>query len=355
MEEGLTIEEVDALTGPLIGLPKSASYRLLDIVGLDVWAHVTKNLYDLVPGDPWRERFVLPPFFAQMIERGWLGEKTGQGFYKRVGKGDKKEILALDLKTLEYHPSKKARFASIEGVRNIEDLPQRLRALMALDRPRRHVPVEAVQRPGALFGQPWCRRFPIAWWRSTAPCAGATPIRWARSSSGTRWASKTPSRACESEAAPDSGERREDAVHRREILLPGRRPRTAARTHEYFDLLAKAYKRLEDRPGITVLKDVKRARGVVKKNAGASLIDLGDGVLCVEFHSKMNSLGEDQISMIRAGIEETSQELRRHGHRQPGRELQRRRQPDAGAAGRAGRGVGRAGRRHPPLPAGQHG
>jgi 3-hydroxyacyl-CoA dehydrogenase len=132
VEMGLTIEEVDALTGPLIGLPKSASYRLLDLVGLDIWAHVTKNLYDLVPGDPWRERFVLPPFFAQMIERGWLGDKTGQGFYKRIGKGDKREFLALDLKTLEYQPSKKARFASVEGVRNIEDLPQRLRALMGL-------------------------------------------------------------------------------------------------------------------------------------------------------------------------------------------------------------------------------
>jgi 3-hydroxyacyl-CoA dehydrogenase len=195
VEMGFTIEEVDALTGQLIGLPKSASYRLLDIVGLDIWAHVTKNLYDLVPGDPWRERFVLPPFFAQMIERGWLGDKRGQGFYKRTGKGDKKEILALDLNTLEYQPSKKARFTSIEGVRNIEDLPQRLRALMALtDRPARSCGGSSATwcctRPA------WCRRFPIASSRSTAPCAGATPTRSAPSSCGTRWASKKLSRAC---------------------------------------------------------------------------------------------------------------------------------------------------------------
>ena len=135
VEMGFTIEEVDALTGPLIGLPKSAS------TGCSIlWAwslgDVTKNLYDLVPGDPWRERFVLPPFFAQMIERGWLGDKRGQGFYKRTGKGDKKEIVALDLNTLEYRPSQKVRFNSVEAVRNIEDLPQRLRALMELtDRP----------------------------------------------------------------------------------------------------------------------------------------------------------------------------------------------------------------------------
>ena len=78
---------MDALTGPLIGLPNSASFRLLDIVGLDVWAHVTKNLYDLVPDDPWRERFVLPPFFAQMIERGWLGDKTRPGLLQARRQG----------------------------------------------------------------------------------------------------------------------------------------------------------------------------------------------------------------------------------------------------------------------------
>src|SRR5438132_8599886 len=80
-----TIEEVDALTGSLIGLPNSASYRLMDIVGLDVWAHVAGNLYEAVPNDPWRDRFILPDFMQKMIERGWLGDKTGQGFYKRVG------------------------------------------------------------------------------------------------------------------------------------------------------------------------------------------------------------------------------------------------------------------------------
>src|SRR6476646_8463605 len=79
VEDDYTIEEVDALTGSLIGLPNSASYRLMDIVGLDVWAHVARNLYDSVPGDPWRERFFVPDFMQKMIERGWLGDKTGQG------------------------------------------------------------------------------------------------------------------------------------------------------------------------------------------------------------------------------------------------------------------------------------
>ncbi len=129
VEDDYTIEEVDALTGPPIGLPKSASYRLLDIVGLDVWALVTKNLHDLAPHDPWRERFVLQPFLAEMIQRGWLGEKRGQGCYKRVGKGA--EIWGIDWKTLEYHAARRASFPSLDAAKNVEDLGERLRMLLS--------------------------------------------------------------------------------------------------------------------------------------------------------------------------------------------------------------------------------
>jgi 3-hydroxyacyl-CoA dehydrogenase len=303
VEMGFTIEEVDVLTGQLIGLPKSASYRLLDIVGLDIWAHVTKNLYDLVPGDPWRERFVLPPFFARMIERGWLGDKTGQGFYKRTGKGDKKEILALDLNTLEYQPSKKARFASVEGVRNIEDLPQRLRALMAL-----------TDRPGTFL---W-RLFSdlVLYSASMVPEISDRVVEIDRAM---RWGyvnSLGPfelwdALGVEETVARMRQEQRQIPENVEKMLSTGAKsfyqvPSDARPRHQYFDLLANSYKCLEDRPGITVLKDVRHAHGVVKKNGGASLIDIGDGVLCLEFHSKMNSLGDDQISLIRAGIEETS-------------------------------------------------
>ncbi len=127
-----TVEEVDALTGPLIGIPKSASFRLVDIIGLDVWVHVLRNLYELVPNDPARQRFVVPELMNRMMERGFLGEKRGQGFYKRVGKGAEKEIYAIDRKTLEYHPAQKVRFPVLEAIRPMEDLPQRLRALVAL-------------------------------------------------------------------------------------------------------------------------------------------------------------------------------------------------------------------------------
>src|SRR5271166_1866701 len=128
IEDGYTVEEVDTITGPLIGLPNSASFRLLDIVGLDVWAFVGTNLYHAVPEDRWRDRYLMSDTQKKMIERGWLGEKSGQGFYKRVGK--EKEIHAIDLQTLEYHPAAKVKFPSADAARNIEDLGERLRALV---------------------------------------------------------------------------------------------------------------------------------------------------------------------------------------------------------------------------------
>ncbi|MFN7997698.1 MAG: 3-hydroxyacyl-CoA dehydrogenase/enoyl-CoA hydratase family protein [Bryobacteraceae bacterium] len=304
VEMDFTIEEVDALTGPLIGLPKSASYRLLDIVGLDVWAHVTKNLYDLVPNDPWRERFVLPPFFAQMIERGWLGDKKGQGFYKRIGKGDNKEILALDLKTLEYHPNKKARFASVEGVRSIEDLPQRLRALMGLQ-----------DRAGTFLWKLFSDL--VLYSASMIPEISDRVVEIDRAM---RWGyanSLGPFELWDALGVPETVERmkkenREIPENVERMLCSGAKSFYEAPDHDrrphhtYFDFPSNCYQWLEDRAGMIVLKDVKHARSVLKKNAGASLIDLGDGVLCVEFHSKMNSLGDDQVSMIRYGIEETT-------------------------------------------------
>ena len=151
VEDDYTIEEVEALTGSIIGLPNSASFRLLDIVGLDVWALVARNLYEGVPDDPWRDRFLPPPFAAEMMKRGWIGDKGGQGFFKRVGKD--REIQALDWKTLEYHPMQKAKFASVEAVKTVEDLGERLRILVSSPDRARPLPLEAVQRCLPLLGR----------------------------------------------------------------------------------------------------------------------------------------------------------------------------------------------------------
>jgi 3-hydroxyacyl-CoA dehydrogenase len=300
LEHDLTIEDVDLLTGPLIGLPRSASYRLLDIVGIDVWEHVTNNLYDAVPNDPFRERFRLAPFVAEMIQRGWLGDKTGQGFYKRVGKD--RQIHALDRQTFEYHPADKPRFASVETVRKIEPLSERVKALIALD-----------DKAGRFLWQLLSDL--VLYAAHMIPEISGRVVEIDRAM---RWGYANtlgPFELWDAMGFASTAQRilfegRELPERVRQMLGAGaksfyrpadadRQPRT-----EYFDLLSTTSKEVEPRPGITVLGNLKRARGVVRKNPGASLIDLGDGVLCCEFHSKANAMGDDIMLMVRAGLTE---------------------------------------------------
>jgi 3-hydroxyacyl-CoA dehydrogenase len=304
-EEGdYSVEEVDALTGPVIGLPKSASFRLIDIVGLDVWVHVMRNLYDAVPHDPARQLFCVPPVMQQMMERGWLGEKRGQGFYKRVGKGAEKEIWALDRKMLEYHPAQKPKFPSVEAVRGIEDLGARLRALVA-----------GQDRAGQFLWKLFRDFFVYS-----AQMVPEISDRIVEIDRAMRWGyafAKGPFEYWDLLGVPETVERmRNEGIAVPEnvnrMLNSGARSFYEAADRDrqpgtrYFDLNSTSYADLEPRPGVMVLSDLKRARGVVHSNSGASLVDLGDGVLCLEFHSKMNSLGEDMIQMLYAGLDETS-------------------------------------------------
>ena len=239
LEQGLTVEEVDLLTGPLIGLPKSASLRLLDVVGIDVWAFVSNNLYELVPDDPWRERFRPPAFLQELLARGWLGEKTGQGFYKRVGPS--KQIHALNLATFEYAPAAKPKIAGVDEALLIGDLAERLRFL-----------VRSAGKAGA-FLKPLFEDY-VAYAEAIAPHIAHSPedvdnaMKWGYGHSFGPF------------------EIRE--------ALAGRAPAVAARG------------------------------AVVAANSGASLIDLGDGALQLEIHSKMNVLGEDFARMAEAWLAE---------------------------------------------------
>jgi len=300
-EGDYTVEEVDAITGGLIGLPNSASFRLLDIVGLDVWSFVGTNLYHAVPDDPWRDRFLMTDTQKAMIERGWLGEKSGQGFFKRVGKD--KEIHAIDLKTLEYHPAAKVKFPSAEAARNIEDLGERLRTL-----------VKGEDRVGTFLWNLYSDLFLYSAERvpdiSDRIVEIDRAMRWGYAHKlgpfelwdalGFEYVYER--LKAEKRNIPENVHAmwQHDAKSFYQFADAGGNPGT-----EYFDLAKTGYQKLEERPGLLVLADIKRARGVVKKNAGASLIDVGDGVLCVEFHSKMNSLGEDQFGMLHAGLQET--------------------------------------------------
>lgn len=297
-EKDLTIEEVDALTGPLIGLPKSASFRLLDIVGLDVWAHVTRNLYDAVPHDPFRERFTMPPFLEEMAKRGWIGDKSGQGCYKRVGKD--RAIYAIDRNTLEYHPADKPRFASLESIRKLEPLSERLKALVALD-----------DKAGRFLWQALSDHILYASYMVPEISDRIVEIDRAM-----RWGyghALGPFELWDALGFEETARRIEadgrqlpTNIHRmlwaqaKGFYRPADRDKQPHT--EYFDLANTTYAEIEPRPGITVLADLKRSRGVVDANSGASLIDLGDGVVCCEFHSKMNSVGGDVSKMLRAGL-----------------------------------------------------
>jgi 3-hydroxyacyl-CoA dehydrogenase len=283
IEDGFSIEEVDALTGPLIGLPNSASYRLLDIVGLDIWDFVGTNLHEAVPEDPWRERFLPATFQKQMIERGWLGEKSGQGFYKRVG--PKRDIHVIDWRTLEYAPLAKPQFPSLEQARQMDDLPARLRFLVNSD-----------DRVGRFLWKAFSDLFVYSAERVPEIADRIVEIDRAM-----RWGYAHKLGPFELWDALGF----EDVVRRLEKEGRGvpeslRGAKSAYRGVTYFDVATKQYRELEPRPGVVVLKNC----GVVRHNPGASLVDLGDGVLCVEFHSKMNTIGEDNISMIHAGLEE---------------------------------------------------
>ncbi len=297
IEGDYTVEEVDLITGPLIGLPNSGSFRLLDIVGLDVWSNVGTNLYHAVPDDPWRDRFLMPEFHTKMTERGWLGEKSGQGFYKRVGK--EKEIHAIDLHTFEYHPAVKVKFPSAEAAKNIEDLGPRLRTLVA-----------GTDRVGTFLWKLYSDLFLYSAERVPEIADEIFQIDRAM-----RWgyANKLgPFELWDALGFEDVCKRLEQDKRNIPENVQAMRKNGAdsfykctfhaGNVHKmYFDFIDAEHKPFADRPS---LMELKRAGNVVKSNSGASLIDLGNGVLCCEFHSKMNSLGEDQIGMIYSGISE---------------------------------------------------
>jgi 3-hydroxyacyl-CoA dehydrogenase len=300
IEDDFTVEELDALTGSLIGLPNSASCRLIDIVGVDIWYHVGANLYDLVPTDPWRDRFQPHPVMEELMKRNWLGDKTGQGFYKRVGPA--KEIHALNWKTYEYAPAAKPKFASVEQAKLIEDLPARLRALVASNDKAGNF-LWKLFRDVLLYS---AERIPEI---SDRIVEIDRAMRWGYAHT------YGPFELWDALGFTETARRMEADG----LALPAsittmlshgaksfyrsaddsRQPRT-----DFFDLGMGHYKRLEERPGVVSLPETKRAGNVVKKNSGCSLIDLGDGVLNVEFHSKMNSLGEDQMSMVQSAYDE---------------------------------------------------
>jgi 3-hydroxyacyl-CoA dehydrogenase len=299
---GMTIEEVDACTGPAIGQPKSATFRTADIVGLDVLLHVVKNIYESVPNDESREVYKVPALVEEMARRGWLGDKTGQGFYKR-GKGEgEREILTLDVNTMEYRARQKARFASLEGGKAIEDTSERLRALIG----------------PLLEGQKGDRAQQFVWGalsETSLYAARRVPeisdrvvdvdraMRW-----GFAWEfgpfEVMDAIGVKAFAAQVQKEGRALPAVVEKVLASGRKGfyESEKGATNVFDIASGAARKVEEPKGVLILKSLKDAGREVERNSGASLVDLGDGVVCCEFHSKMNAIGADLIAMIHKGL-----------------------------------------------------
>ena len=299
---GMTVEEVDACTGPAVGWPKSATFRTADIVGLDVLVHVVKNIYETAPNDESREMYKLPALVEQMAKRGWLGDKTGQGFYKKVKGEGEKEILTLDVSTMEYRPRQKARFTSLEMGKAIEDTRERLRALLG--------PV--------LEGQKGDKAQQFLWGGISETCLYAArrvpeisdnvvdvdrAMRW-----GFGWElgpfEMMDAIGVKAFAAQVQKEGRALPPVIERVLASGRKGfyESEKGASTVFDIASGAAKKVEEPKGVIILKSLKDAGREVERNSGASLIDLGDGVACVEFHAKMNAIGADLIAMMHKGL-----------------------------------------------------
>jgi 3-hydroxyacyl-CoA dehydrogenase len=301
-ELSMTVEEVDACTGPAIGWPKSATFRTADLVGLDVLAHVVRNIYDNCPEDESREIYRVPSVLEELIRRNWLGEKSGQGFYQRVkGSGDK-EILTLDPAKMEYRPRQKARFPSLEMGRTIEDTPSRLRAVLG--------PV--------LAGQPGDKGQQFIWRALSDMCAYAArrvpeisdsiadvdrAMRW-----GFGWElgpfEVWDVLGVENVAARFAQEGRAVPPLVDRLLASGKKTfyESAKGVTSAYDVVTGSFQTVPEPEGVVILKSLKEQCKEVAKNAGASLVDLGDGVLCCEFHAKMNAIGDDILGMLHAGV-----------------------------------------------------
>jgi 3-hydroxyacyl-CoA dehydrogenase len=294
-EMNLSIEDVDALTGATLGWPKSATFRTIDMVGLDILGHVVANMTQSVKDE--RSDLKLPDFYRQMLERKWLGDKSKQGFYKKTKSESGEERLAIDWRALDYHPRGKPKFPLLDLAKNVDAPAERLKMILSAD-PRD----KAAQFYWAALSDLWtyaANRIPeIADSVVEIDRAMRTGFNWEMG----------PFEMWDAAGVASTVERMKKEGHPvaanvEKLLASGatslyQDDKQAPSGRKYFDLSSGAYKPVEAPQGVWSVSVAKKSNGVVKKNASASLIDLGDGVGCIEFHSKMNSLGADIVQFI---------------------------------------------------------
>jgi 3-hydroxyacyl-CoA dehydrogenase len=302
-EMDLSIEDVDALTGQALGWPRSATFRTIDLVGLDILGHVVSNMEKIGGQESSPSTNPLPDFYKQMLERKWLGDKTKGGFYKKVkGAGEEDERLALDWKTLEYHPRRKPKFPALDMAKNVEQTSARVRMLLGLDggTPQKN------DKAGAFL---WSALSDL--WTYSAnriPEISDSIVEIDRAMRlGFNWElgpfELWDAAGVEATVERMKKENRPVAANVEQLLASGKKtwylddPK-AASGRAYWDLKGGGYEAVKVPSGVWSVEVAKKSNGVVKKNSGASLVDLGDGVACIEFHSKMNTIGSDIVQLI---------------------------------------------------------
>lgn len=293
LKGGYSVGEVDSVTGPLIGRPKSATFRTLDVVGLDTFIHVANNVYEQVEGKE-KEVFDVPEFMKKMFENGWLGSKSGQGFYLKKGK----EILELDPHTLEYGERKKLKAPSLEMVKQIKGSANKMKAL-----------VYAEDKVGSLL---WNIFAPVLIYSAELVNVIADDIvsidnamKW-----GFGWKQGPfevwDTIGVEKSVAKMKQEGIEIPAWVEEMLNKGTTAFYKEENDGTYFYHAGEYKKIEQNPKVINLKQLKNQGKLIKKNTGASLIDLGDGVALLEFHSPNNAIGLDIIQMINFSVDEVA-------------------------------------------------
>jgi 3-hydroxyacyl-CoA dehydrogenase len=300
----LTVEEVDKFTGPALGRPKSATFRTSDVVGLDTMIKVAKGLYDNCPDDKAHELFKLPVYVQKMEENKWLGDKTKQGFYKKTKTADgKTEILALDLKTLEYKPQQKVKSATLEMTKPIENLRERMKVF-----------AKGKDKAGELFRHSSFGLFEYVSDRIPEISDELYRIDDAmRAGFGWElgpfelWDAVGVKEAIE--GMEQYGNKAAAWVH--EMLDAGNTSfyKVENGVKKYYDIPSKSYKALPGTDEFIILDNL-RENQTLWKNSGVSIIDLGDGILNVEFHTKMNTIGGDVISGINKAIDMAEKDYR---------------------------------------------
>ncbi|PNQ72460.1 3-hydroxyacyl-CoA dehydrogenase [Hanstruepera neustonica] len=296
-ELGLTIEEVDKLTGPVIGRPKSATFRTVDVVGLDTLVHVANGIYDNCPNDEAHELFKLPDFINTMMENKWLGSKTGQGFYKKV-KDDKgnSDILSLDLDTLEYRSKKRAQFATLEMTKTVDKVIERFPIL-----------VSGKDKAGEFYRKNFAAMFAYVSNRIPEISDDLYKIDDAMKA-GFGW-EHGPFQIWDAvgvekglELIKAEGHQVADWVN--EMLASGSKSFYSVKDGAtyFYDIPSKTQSKIPGQDAFIILDNIRKSNEVFK-NSGVVIEDLGDGILNCEFQSKMNTIGGDVLAGLNKAVD----------------------------------------------------